>query len=70
MDKKSVLKKFKAELRQALKDIEDGKGIPLAEFDWGLPPHNPKPPFPAVVTGTYDNISPANPSTPHGFRAR
>ena len=39
MENKRLIEKFKAELRQALKDIEDGKGIPLAQFDWGLPPH-------------------------------
>ena len=39
LEHERLIEQFKAELRQALKDIEGGKGIPLAEFDWGLPPH-------------------------------
>ena len=37
MDKDRLIEQLKSELRQALKNIEDGKGIPLEEFDWGLP---------------------------------
>ena len=43
MENTRLIEQFKVELRQALKDIEDGKGIPLAEFDWGLPPHIAEP---------------------------
>ena len=37
MDKKALITKFELELRQAIKDFEEGKSIPLEEFDWGLP---------------------------------
>ena len=39
MDKKTILKKFEDELRQARKNFQEGKCIPLEEFDWGLPLH-------------------------------
>jgi len=39
MENKRLIEQLKSELRQALKDWEDGKCIPLKEFDWGLPPH-------------------------------
>jgi len=39
MEKTRLIEQLKSELRQALKNIEEGKGIPLEEFDWGLPPH-------------------------------
>ena len=35
MSNKRLLEQFKAELRQAVQDFKDGKGIPLEEFDWG-----------------------------------
>ena len=38
MDKKALITKFELELRQAIKDFEEGKSIPLEKFDWGLPP--------------------------------
>jgi len=38
MNKERLIEQLKSELRQAIKDFEDGKGIPLEEFDWGLPP--------------------------------
>jgi len=34
MDRKSILKKFEDELRQARKNFREGKGIPLEKFDW------------------------------------
>ena len=37
MDRKALIKKLESELRQAHQDYLDGKGIPLEEFDWGLP---------------------------------
>jgi len=37
MDRKAILKKFEDELRQARKNFQEGKCIPLEEFDWGLP---------------------------------
>jgi len=37
MSNKRLLEQFKAELRQAMQDFKDGKGIPLEEFDWGRP---------------------------------
>jgi len=39
MDRKALIKKLEAELRQAHQNYIDGKTIPLEEFDWGLPPH-------------------------------
>ena len=39
MDRKSILKRFEAELRESHQNYLEGKGIPLEEFDWGLPPH-------------------------------
>ena len=39
MDRKALIEKFELELRQALKNYEEGKGIPLKDFDWGLPLH-------------------------------
>ena len=39
MENARLIEQFKSELRQALKNFEDGKGIPLEEFDWGLPMH-------------------------------
>jgi len=39
MVKARLIEQLKSELRQAMKDFEDGKGIPLDEFDWGLPMH-------------------------------
>jgi len=38
MDKEILIEQLKSELREAIKDIKAGKGIPLEEFDWGLPP--------------------------------
>lgn len=35
MDRKSILRKFEDELRQAHQNFLDGKGIPLEKFDWG-----------------------------------
>jgi len=43
MDRKSILKKFEAELRESHQNYLDGKCIPLEEFDWGLPPHIAEP---------------------------
>ena len=43
MDRKVLIKKLEAELRQARKDFEDGKFIPLEEFDWGLRVHIAEP---------------------------
>ena len=37
MSNKRLLEQFKNELRQAMQDFKDGKGIPLEEFDWGRP---------------------------------
>ena len=39
MENKRLIEQLKSEIRQALKDWEDGKCIPLEEFDWGLPMH-------------------------------
>ena len=39
MENKILIEQLKSEIRQALKDWEDGKCIPLEEFDWGLPMH-------------------------------
>ena len=39
LDNNRIIEQLKSELRQALKDFKDGKGIPLEEFDWGLPMH-------------------------------
>ena len=39
MDQKALIKKLEAELRQARQNFKDGKGIPLEEFDWGMPLH-------------------------------
>ena len=39
MDRKALIKKLEAELRQAHQNFLDGKSIPLEQFDWGLPPH-------------------------------
>ena len=39
MENSRLIEQLKSELRQAFKNIEDGKGIPLKEFDWGLPPY-------------------------------
>jgi len=37
MEKTRLIEQLKSELRQALQDWENGKCIPLEEFDWGLP---------------------------------
>ena len=37
MENKRLIEQLKAELRQARQDWKDGKCIPIAEFDWGLP---------------------------------
>ena len=37
MDRKSLIRKLESELREMRKDFEEGKCIPLEEFDWGLP---------------------------------
>lgn len=37
MDRKALITKLELELRQAFKNFEEGKSIPLEEFDWGLP---------------------------------
>jgi len=39
MERIALIKKLESELRQAHQNYLDGKGIPLEEFDWGLPPH-------------------------------
>ena len=39
MEKTRLIEQLKSELRQALEDFEAGKGIPLDEFDWGMPLH-------------------------------
>jgi len=39
MDRKALIAKLELELRQAFKNFEEGKSIPLEEFDWGLPWH-------------------------------
>ena len=39
MDNKTLIKKLESELRQARQNFKDGKGIPLEEFDWGMPLH-------------------------------
>jgi len=39
MDRIALINKFELELRQAFKEFEEGKSIPLEEFDWGLPMH-------------------------------
>jgi len=37
--KEQLIEQLKAELRQAKADFKAGKGIPLKDFDWGLPMH-------------------------------
>ena len=37
MENERLIEQLKSESRQAFKDWEDGKCIPLEEFDWGLP---------------------------------
>ena len=37
MTRKALIKKLEAELREKRKNFQEGKTIPLAEFDWGLP---------------------------------
>ena len=37
MGKKQLIEQLKSELRQAMKDIDEGKGIPLKDFDWDMP---------------------------------
>ena len=39
MENTRLIEQFKAELRQALKNFEEGKGIPLEKFDWKMPLH-------------------------------
>jgi len=39
MENRRLIEQLKSELRQALKNYREGKGIPLEEFDWGLPMH-------------------------------
>ena len=39
MSNKRLIEQFKNELRQAIQDFKDGKGIPLEKFDWGRPSH-------------------------------
>ena len=43
MDRKALITKLELELRQAFKNFEEGKSIPLEDFDWGLPLHNIEP---------------------------
>ena len=43
MENVRLIEQLKSEIRQALKDWEDGKCIPLEDFDWGLPMHGAKP---------------------------
>jgi len=43
MENKRLIEQLKSELRQAFKDIETGKGIPLKDFDWGLLMHIAEP---------------------------
>jgi len=38
MTREALIKKLESELRQTHQNYLDGKGIPLEEFDWGLPP--------------------------------
>ena len=38
MTREAQIRKLESELRQAHQNYLDGKGIPLEEFDWGLPP--------------------------------
>ena len=37
MDRKALIAKLELELRQAFKNFDEGKSIPLEEFDWRLP---------------------------------
>ena len=37
MDRKALIRKLEAELREGRKNYHEGKTIPLEEFDWGLP---------------------------------
>ena len=39
MDRARLVEQFKSELRQAIKDYEDGRSISLEELDWGFPLH-------------------------------
>ena len=43
MNRKTLLKRFEDELRETRKNYEEGKLIPLEEFDWGLPMHIAEP---------------------------
>ena len=40
MNNTKLIEQLKSELRQALKDWEDGRCISLEEFDWDLPMHD------------------------------
>jgi len=37
MENKRLIEQLKAELRQALKNMEEGKGIPRDKFTWPRP---------------------------------
>jgi len=39
MDRHAILRRFEDELRETRKNYEEGKLIPLEEFDWGMPMH-------------------------------
>ena len=37
MDRKALIRRLEAELREGRKNYHEGKTIPLEEFDWDLP---------------------------------
>ena len=39
MNKKALIKQLEADFEESRKNFKEGKGIPLEEFDWGIPMH-------------------------------
>jgi len=39
MNREALIRQLEAEFEESRKNFKEGKGIPLEEFDWGLPMH-------------------------------
>ena len=43
MNRKALIRQLEADFEESRKNFKEGKGIPLEEFDWGLPLHVAEP---------------------------
>jgi len=39
MNKKALIRQLEADFEESRRNFKEGKGIPLEDFDWGLPLH-------------------------------